>query len=128
MSTLDSQRPTTRLDLPPALASQLRRYRGAVWRTKLAEAVAAAACGILGGERAVFCLDRVGETQPVVRWAAFALAAVAAAQADLGVEQAVLAALAVEVQEELVVPVQEEMDLQILVAALAAGDSQAVSP
>ena len=87
MSTLDTQRPTTRLDLPPALSSQLRRYRGAVWRTKLAEAVAAAACGILGGYLAVFCLDRVGETPAVVRWAAFVLAAVAAAAVPAAVER-----------------------------------------
>ena len=53
--------------LPPDLERRLYAFRGLVRRIKIVEAVAGAACGVVCGYLAVFCLDRVMETQKINR-------------------------------------------------------------
>jgi uncharacterized membrane protein YgcG len=77
MATSDTARVTENagaaggIALPDDLARRLAAFRGLVWRIKLLEAFAGAACGILLGYLAVFAVDRLTDTPWWVRVAAF---------------------------------------------------------
>jgi len=72
-----------RLELPESLRTQLRDYRRRVWTVKMAEAVLAAAFGVVAAFLLMFTLDRVWDTPGWPRVALFGLAAVACAVVPL---------------------------------------------
>lgn len=64
MSLVDPRHP---LELPGSLETQLHDFRRLVWKIKLIEGLAIAACGLFCAYLAVFILDRLWETPGLLR-------------------------------------------------------------
>ena len=60
-----------RLELPPALETQLHEFRKRVWTVKILEAIAAAMFGVVFAYLAVFALDRLWDTPATIRAGVF---------------------------------------------------------
>src|SRR4051794_32553816 len=76
-----------RLELPETLRTQLHEFRRRVWSIKMAEAVCAAAFGVLVAFLLMFALDRVWDTPGWPRVGLFAVTLIALAGVPLAVHR-----------------------------------------